>query len=250
MRYPTLTKNDVMTFSAELTSGSSHAIRASAVALCDAKSSNPRSPGSDSDTQLDLNAVAEISDTISAHLNNPSVQRASDKEREAYESALCGKIHKALASTPYEILDDPRFWNYLSVRYFSEFIVWREHGALDDGNIATYFSASVESVPLRLYLRANVLMEATGSYELSTQIPEATDFWRSHVLRVRTGRARTLAGEFAEMQKSSRMTTKMLRRFATLVNRMWSNVWLSEYDQAESTRLLKELRSRAESDER
>ena len=249
MRYPTLTANDVRQFSSDVTLDQSRADRTSAMAFCEARSNHPRSPGSDSDAQLDLTKLDELAKAISMHLSNPSVQDATPAQREAYESELCGKLHESLSHTPYEILDDSRFWNYLSVRYFSEFIVWREYEALAEGNIETYFAASVESIPLRLYLRANVVVESTGVYDLAAQIPEATDFWRSHVLRVRTGRARILAGAVAAMHLSNRMPTKLLRRFAPFVNRMWSNVILSEYDESESAKLLKELRQRAESDE-
>jgi len=249
MRYPILTTEDVRQFSSEVTLDQSRAVQTSAVAYCEARANHPRSPGSDSDAQLDLTKLDDLAKAISAHLSNPSVQDATRAQREAYESELCGKLHETLSHAPYEILDDSRFWNYLSVRYFSELIVWREYKALAEGNIETYFAASVESIPLRLYLRANVVVESTGVYDLAAQIPEATDFWRSHVLRVRTGRARILAGAVAAMHLSNRMPTELLRRFAPFVNRMWSNVILSEYDKSESTKLLKELRQRAESDE-
>lgn len=251
MRYPTLTASDVREFSSDLSVDQSRALRASVIAFCDAKSNHPRSPGSDSDARLDLTRLEELAQVISTHLSNPSVQNATDEQREAYESELCGRFHEAISGTPYEILDDPRFWNYLSVRYFSEFIVWREYKALAKGNLSTYFSASigVESVPKRLYLRANVVVEATGLYDLAAKIPAATDFWRSHILRVRTGQARILAGAVAAMHLSNRMPTELLRRFAPFVNRMWSNVILSEYDKSESNKLLKELRQRAESGE-
>jgi len=249
MRYPPLTERDIKDFSAEVSLDQSRALRTAAAVFCEARANTPRSPGSDSDAQLDLSLVDALSKKISTHLMNPAVQGLSDAQREAYESDICEDVHKALAAVPYEVLDDPRFWYYLAVKHFSEFIVWREHGALAAGNISTYFSASVESLPLRLYLRANVIFEATKSYGLTRQIPQATDFWRSHVLRVRLGRARTMAGAFASMQNTRRMPTELLRKMARFVNRTWSNVVLTEYKELESAKLLKELRTRAESSE-
>jgi len=250
MRYHTLTEQDAKTYAEQITLSSQLASRVSAASFCDERAGNPRSPGSDSDAQLDPSKIETLAKEISDYLKTPAAQNATDPQREAYESKLCGKLHASLRSGPFEILDDPRFCQYMAVKYFSEFIVWREHNALGDGNIGTYLVASVESIPLRLFLRASVVYESTGTYDLCTDIPEATDFWRSHILRVRIGRARIMAGALAEMQKLNRLPTAVLRRLTPLVNRMWSNVLLSEYDKSEGTKLLKELRSRAETKER
>ena len=121
--------------------------------------------------------------------------------------------------------------------------MWRESDALRSGNLLSYFRATgVECIPLRLFLRGQVVFEATGKYDLAAAIPEGTDFWRSHILRVKTGRDRNVARVFVDMQRDKRLLTKQLRSLARLINRMRANVFLSEYDVIKSKAVLDELR--------
>ena len=98
-----------------------------------------------------------------------------------------------------------------------------------------------------MYLRA----AAVGGLpfaEYASVLPKATDFWRSHVVRVRTGTAPSLVRAFVDMQRQRRLPTDPLRQFAKALNRTWSNVVLSIYDD-EAQALVEEIRRQVLSEE-
>jgi hypothetical protein len=125
------------------------------------------------------------------------------------------------------------------------FVAWREAEPLSRGNGLTYVDGrrNTEAIPLRLYLRAKAVAIG-GDVNLAKELKKCTDFWRSHVTRVRTGAAPQLATAFAQMQKdqSTRMATQELRAFARRVNRLWTNVQLAVYDAQEASKVLGDLR--------
>lgn len=246
MRYPTLTAKDSVAFAREVTAEPASANHVAAATFCAQWAGQVSIPGSTTQREVDLTALETVAQALAAVVSDPANVEATSKTTEGVEGDFSGPIHAALKDVPTPVLDDPRFWRYLAVRYFAEFILWRESGAFAKGNIATYFEASngVESIPLRLYLRGQAAYAAEGKYDLAAAIDEGTDFWRSHILRVRTGRAPRLVGEYVRMQQTNRMLTATLRTFARLVNRMWANVTPTEYDARSAKRLLDDLRSR------
>jgi hypothetical protein len=160
-------------------------------------------------------------------------------------------------------LDDPGFWRYVSLRYCWNFIVWRESKSFrnavefdpdneaDDGEAdaaqplgyRVYIDGRrpAECVPLRMYLRARIARDG-GDPAAAARLEKATDFWRSHIVRVRTGTAPVLAAAFVEYQSEHEMTTDPLRDYARRLNRLWSNVQLSAYDDPDAcAELLSEL---------
>lgn len=251
MRYPYLTLKDTFAVAAEITADPSKANDAACGMFCSEYAGWATVPGSASQRELDLGPIAAIAQAVRDEIADPKMQKAADKFREQLEGELSIRLYPALQALPVEVLDDQRFWHYLAVRYFSEFIVWREKSALEKGNIAKYFASrgAVDSIPLRLYLRAQSVNDGADGVQLAAAIPEGTDFWRSHVIRVRTSRAVPLVTAFAEMQRDSRLTTAPLRQLARLVNRMWANVVLLEYGKKDGRRLLDDLRGRLDLDE-
>ena len=243
MKYPQLSEKDIKEFCDLIVTDPSNGRGSSARAFCRSKASSSRAPGSNNDQIPNLSALDVLAKKIELHLGDSKNAGAGAKVKEKYESEICGEVHQALRDLPYEILDDPKFWQYLAVHFFSEFIMWRESDALSSGNLLSYFRATgVECIPLRLFLRGQVVFEATGKYDLAAAIPEGTDFWRSHILRVKTGRDRNVARVFVDMQRDKRLLTKQLRSLARLINRMRANVFLSEYDVIKSKAVLDELR--------
>jgi hypothetical protein len=168
-----------------------------------------------------------------------SGKTSSDKE--PFEGRLAAEIFPHLDALPLGVKDDPGFWRYLAVRYFWWFTIWREEEPIANGNVGTYIDAkkNTEQIPLRLYLRAKAV---GGDSHLCQGIPQSADFWRSHVIRVRTGSAETLATAFARTQEKERMSTGPLRSYARRLNRHWTNVLLGMYDISESENLIQELR--------
>ena len=249
MKYPQLNENDIKEFCNLISIDPSHGERSSAKAFCLSRARTSTAPGSINNQTPDLSAIDSLANEIDLHLTDPKTAGAGTKIQEQYESEICGKVHQAMKNLPYEILDDPKFWQYLAVQYFSAFIMWRESGALKSGNILTYFRATgVECIPLRLHLRGQVVFEATGKYDLASAIPEGTDFWRSHILRVNTGKDRNIVRVLAEMQRDKRLLRDPLRSLARLINRMRANVFMSEYDATKGKAIVDELRKRSASD--
>ena len=172
-------------------------------------------------------------------------------DKDSVEGAICGDVYEALIDLPFDVLDDPEFWQFLAVKYFSRFILWRESkAALTDTpeQLMTYFSGNrnFEMIPLRLYLRG-AISKVGSSYALADLLETSTDFWRSHIIRVTTGTARNLAQELVRHQNQEQMNTGKLREFAKLLNRQWTNVELYYLEQGESQELLKQIQLNVDS---
>lgn len=165
-------------------------------------------------------------------------------EPDKAEARLVQRVHNVLAPLPIEVLDDEGLWQFLAVRYFREFILWREHKALEKGNIGTYFLAkrNTEQIPLRIFLRGQIAHQ-DGDYRLAGGDERDTDLWRSHLIRVSTGYHGDLARTFLRSHVERRMMTPELRSFAKRLNRHWANRDLYLLDHSDCTRLVAEERA-------
>jgi hypothetical protein len=77
-------------------------------------------------------------------------------------------------------------------------------------------------------------------------IPEATDFWRSHIVRVLNWKFPSVVKAFIKLQERERMAMGPggeLRIVGRRLNRRRANLILTEYSYQEATELLDELRS-------
>ena len=127
------------------------------------------------------------------------IETAEWKHRDPTEGRLAIRLHQALDHVDPEVLDDAGFWRYLGLRYFWEVIRWREPHAFkgpDTSEKAIRYVGAIkpiESVLTRMYLRAVALGTSAAQPgdegRLAYALPAATDFWRSHVTRVRTATA-------------------------------------------------------------
>lgn len=245
MRYPTLSETDVSAFIKLAKDEPSLVSRAESAKFADSRARLAVTPGDLDGRLANLDAIDELSQEISRFLAKPTSESASDAAKEHYEGEIAGLVHIALEPLPYELLDDRGFWQYLAIRYFCELIVWRQATVKEEGPLENYlFAQRQDSMPLRMYLRARAVHEATGSYALTSALPKSSDFWKSHILRVRTSRARGLLESFVVMQRDQRLSTGPVRRLAKLINRMWSNVVLFEYGRESADVLVAELRDR------
>ena len=171
--------------------------------------------------------------------------RAAHDEGEAataeeLEGRFAGDVHRALRDLPIEILDDPGFWRYLSLAEFWWFVRLREGGPIARGNVMTYVDGGRECVPLRMFLRAQAIRKG-DDYSLAGALPRATDFWRSHVLRVNTGTAPQLARSLARLQLETRMVSEEIRPLARELNRLWSNIVFHVYEEEDCDEVLRDL---------
>lgn len=179
--------------------------------------------------------------------------RSAGKGREECEGELALALYDILEGVPVRILDDPAFWRYVAVGPLWPFVYWREQKTFDAGDPGKYLKYVdgrnvTECVPTRMFLRGAICARA-GEPELAHAVVKATDFWRSHVLRVSTGEAPHVTAAFARMQRDHRLSTERLRRFAKLLNRTSTNVVLALYDPGDADRLISSLRQRFDSEE-
>jgi hypothetical protein len=213
MRYPVLTYSECVKLATQMAGGSTPAIdpRASWVGWAD---------------EVDLGPIQTVAEEITLQS-----REWTDKDRDRLEGKVCGRLYEALSKIPTEVLDDRGFWRFLSLRYFWEFIAWREEEPFVKGNFVKYVDAvsNAEAVLPRMYLRAVAVGGPEGS-DLAAAIPKSVDFWRSHVIRVRTGSAPVLARAFARRQAEDRLSTPVLRETAKRLNRTWTNVVLHLYE--------------------
>jgi hypothetical protein len=244
MRYSSISLSSATLFAGELTANQQNQSEDYVMNFLSQNVRETSSPGTGAERLLDLDDLEAVAATVNSRLKKLAVAPKKGVDKDELEGEICSLVYKALEHVPVEILDDPGFWRFIGIRYFWSFTLWRESSALAKNNIATYFSAksSSESIPLRLYLRAQAMRDVNGNFSLAEAVPEGTDFWRSHIIRVRTGRARVLAQAFAKLQSTDRMMTDELRQFARRLNRQWSNVIMLDYNDKQSSDILKEIK--------
>lgn len=224
MRYPAITRTACMTLADQLAQGLEPSIDAEAAWV-----------GTGND--VDLEQIPAL-----ARKMNELAKTWTDPDRDRLEGQMSGRLHEAMVNVSPEVLDDRGFWRYLALSYFWPFIAWREEQAFSRGNHLKYVDAisSTENVLTRMYLRAASVGGISHS-DLAGAIPHSTDFWRSHVLRVRTGTAPAITRAFAQRQAELRLPTEALRATARSVNRTWTNLVLHLYDDQEAAQLIAEL---------
>ena len=174
---------------------------------------------------------------------------ADPPDKDRLEGELARPLWRAVRDLPVEALDAPGFWAYLSIAYFWNFIAWRERGAFDTldekESWLTYVDGrlSTESVLPRMYLRLEAIGGETFD-SLADAVPKSTDFWRSHIIRVRTGTAPPLTRALVRSQRDDRLKTGPLRVLARdFLNRTWTNVLMSIYDDDEAEEIIADLRA-------
>jgi hypothetical protein len=192
--------------------------------------------------ELDLKPISAMSSQLCDDLAAFQASGASDKD--AFEGQASGRLHAALASLPFGVLDDPGFWRYLAISHLWPIVVWREPQAFerDWTKYRAYVDGRLpaECVPLRMFLRGQIAV-VDGDYGLASAVHAGTDFWRSHIVRVRTSYSPVLAQAFIREQVADRMSTDVLRAYAKRLQRVASNVVLHTYDQEAAQTLLHSL---------
>jgi hypothetical protein len=176
-------------------------------------------------TRLDIEPLMGCVAEVEAALRERLAADEHELDNDQFEGLVSGQLHAVLRSYDVETLDDPGFWAWLSTGPLWFFVRWREDP--DERKREAYEKylngrASQECVPLRMFLRAQAI-ERDGDYDLASSIPRGVDFWRSHVLRVRTGAKKELARAIAQEQRDDRLTVERVREYAKRINRRWSN---------------------------
>lgn len=193
--------------------------------------------------EIDLEPLKSTASQLHDDLQVFEASEASDKD--LFEGQASAKVHAALADLPLAVLDDPGFWRYLSIAHLWGVVFWREQKAFakDWSKYRVYVDGRLqtECVPLRMFLRGQIAV-VDGDYSLASVVPAATDFWRSHIVRVRTSYSPRLAQAFVREQLADRMSTDELRAYAKRLQRVASNVVLNTYDDRAAAALLASIR--------
>ena len=190
--------------------------------------------------------IAEAATQINALLQEPDAARDQDyvegRASTKLYAALCPADPHAVGVPDISVLDDPGFWRYLALRYFWNFIKWRQPEPFTNGNHMNVLDNrnARDTVLTRMYLRI-ASVGGLEHAEYAERLTKSTDFWQSHVFNVRTASAPALVHAMVNRQETDRLATKPLRRFAKRVNGTWTNVLLNFYDDKESTELVDEL---------
>ena len=235
MRYRTLTRQDCRRFALERIAGDQPDVGAAVVTV-------------GAGEELDLKPIRKAARKISR-------LREEVTDRDRIEGKAAVLLYDGLSGVEFDALDDPGFWRYLSVGFddFWDFIAWREHRALAKReSFLKYVDGKqpTECVLQRMYLRILALGARDDPEEqfrnLAPALPTATDFWRSHVIRVQTAASPAVVRAFARMQKDEkrRLKTDDLREFAKDISKIRSTVVLSIYDDDEADAFINDLRAR------
>ena len=170
-------------------------------------------------------------------------------------------LYRALEHAGQEaaVLDDPGFWRYVGLAHTWNFAVWREPSAFSpresaDGtreakeSFRPYVDAHIAPmcVPLRMYLRVSAL-GGLQHEPLASAVRGGTDFWRSHILRVKAGEHPPIVRAMVRRQADheTRLATDRLRRFAKDLNRTLTNLVPVLLDDNDADALVGELWQRS-----
>lgn len=248
MSYPTLPSDALVRFVAQLRS------IGGAPDLADALEFVGSSRVDREDGDADLSELADCAAELDARLDalGPDPGRAV----ELLEGEFCGPVHRALSKVPIEVLDDPAFWSYVSVRHFWRFVLVREHKSVRrllgrpepaegeverDLPLRRYFDgADVYQIPLRLFVRAQAVDDG-DDYALAAAVVDGTDFWRSHVVRVSTSYFPPLSRALARAQATHPLNTTPLRAAARRINRYRANMHPVLLDDDDQDRIVAEF---------
>ncbi len=193
--------------------------------------------------RFDDKAVTASSVELEERLEGWDKKKLKD-DLDAFEGDIAPTVYDLLKDTPLITLDDPGFWRYLAMEFWW-YAEWRQKPSFKLGaDYMKYVDGknSAECVILRTFLRGQIASTA-GDPNLASVIPEATDFWRSHLVRVLNWKFPSVVKAFIKFQEQERLTTDPLRRVARKLNRRRANLVLTEYSTQEATKLLDELSS-------
>lgn len=197
--------------------------------------------------EVDLTELESLAADIRTDVRE-FLQRDRPPKGDEVEGARSVELFRALEHLPLTVIDDPGFWRYIGLVELWDFLCWREPRAFESREWSKYRNyidgrRNAECVALRMFIRGRLAVIG-GDATLAAAVPEATDLWRSHIVRVRTGYSPSLAAGLLRAQLRERMPTDQLRDHARRLNRLASNVVLHTYGKEAVDELMEELRDK------
>ena len=205
---------------------------------------------------LDMTALeaarSEIESLLPTDGTRPDVDRI--------EGRASVVLYRAISDSGADVtaLDDPGFWRYVSLAHLWNFALWREPSfrsqqiSLDEpatsrGTYEQYVDGRnfFNCVATRMYLRVKCLggLDHDG---LAWAVTRGTDFWRSHILRVKLGEHPAFVRAVVRRQAdaTTRLDTGPLREFAKQLNRSLVNIVPAMLDEDAADAMVGELWTR------
>jgi hypothetical protein len=161
--------------------------------------------------------------------------RKSDFEAEI--SPVCIAFFKKL---PPDAKFSPGFWSYVSAKLVNV-IEWR-HPIVDKDGWSKNFVAThkpsefIDGFLPRVIVRSLIAGESEVAMSLVLQ-----DFWRSHILRVKTGFSKNVSIAFAEHAVTAKLNTSDSREFAKELKSVRSNVIFEALDSSQARKVIESL---------
>ena len=186
---------------------------------------------------IDITPLEEAQAQIEGLLDREETQDSDPDQIEGKAACVLVRAITDAGADP-TVLDDPGFWRYMCLAHVWNFAAWREPNAFaakrsaegvpaTPASLKSYVDGNRphECVPVRMYLR----VKALGGLEhadLASAVRQGTDFWRSHILRVKVGEYPPLVRAMVRRQanEETRLLTDDLREFAKDLNRTLTNV--------------------------
>jgi hypothetical protein len=156
------------------------------------------------------------------------------------ETAIAPACLLFFKQLPPEAKFTPGFWSYLSVR-LSEIVEWRHPVSNDQGwgknFVATHKPSDfVDGFFPRITIRSLIASESSIAMSLVLQ-----DFWRSHILRVKTGFSKAVSIAFAEHAVSQGFSTAQSRDFTKKVKSARSNILFEALTDSQAKKVIETL---------
>lgn len=211
-----------------------------------------------SDAPTDMDSIVQMRGTgeeLDQRFVDPlreSLQRLCDKHPEglksktdpaanAFEAKASRLVHKALPQGT-EMLADPDFWVWLAVVHFPDVVEWRyryknrkAETFAKQGNYG--IGSRSDNLMYRLWLRAELVLDAEAKDHYHLVDAGQIDFYRSHLFRQGYANARTFARALLRYQYPNadlaepRLKTLEIRDLVKRLRRIRSNLFLEILDE-------------------
>ena len=141
---------------------------------------------------------------------------------------------------PDECKFEPGFWTYLSWRC-ADIIAWRYPVNDKKGWVDNFFARYSASDFINAFIPRLIVQGLITRGDPARSF-KGQDFWRSHVLRVKTGFSKEVSNGFANISKSESINTEEARIIAKKIKAIRSNVIFEVLNKPQAEALVGELR--------
>lgn len=160
----------------------------------------------------------------------------TDPAANTFEAKASRIVHEAVPADS-EMLADPDFWTWLAVVHFPEIVEWRYRYKNRTSNTFAQFvnygvGSKSDNLMYRLWLRAEIVLDAQAPDRYHLAAAGQIDFYRSHLFRQGYANARNFARALLRFQyphadpTEPNLKTLEIRDLVKRLRRMRSNLFL------------------------